>query len=369
MKQVPKVLAVCSTIDFVNYTRRATLEAIWKLNKETEFLLYTGLKNKFKKKTIIKGPRFNSFYFWIPEKLRKFNLLVVLEMGIRKKFIHVFSRKFSHVFLTDPNQYYLIPLFKNKHIIYLIRDPNVLQSNSNYFKENQLLKHAKTILATNKGLSTTYIIKYHPEFANKKDVHYWPNTVDMDIWNYVKYKHEEVQNKMPVAGIAGNFNDRTDLDLLNHITGICNNVNFILAGKNLLNQKDNKVFNKIINKNNVTYLGFVPFNELPELVIKWDIGLAIEGYCEYTKYTHHNKIYQYLALGKPFVTLHIHNDYDDIEKMIFLAKSYDAYIKSIYEAIKLSKNEDSKQDCIQIVKANDAKKRAEQFFRVLYLVQ
>ena len=40
-----KILTVCSGLDFVNYTRRATIEAIHKLNPEMDVLLFNSILN------------------------------------------------------------------------------------------------------------------------------------------------------------------------------------------------------------------------------------------------------------------------------------------------------------------------------------
>ena len=49
-----KILAVCSTINFRDFTRRATIEAIKKEIETLDVLLFTSLKNFFKKKTTVK---------------------------------------------------------------------------------------------------------------------------------------------------------------------------------------------------------------------------------------------------------------------------------------------------------------------------
>ena len=53
-----------------------------------------------------------------------------------------------------------------------------------------------------------------------------------------------------------------------------------------------------------------PINEFPQIVINWDIGLvAAKPEHEFARYLNNNKQYQYLALGKPFVSYRFNSEY------------------------------------------------------------
>jgi len=48
-----------------------------------------------------------------------------------------------------------------------------------------------------------------------------------------------------------------------------------------------------------------------------------------SEYVHHNKIYQYLALGKPVVVQRTHRDYDELSSVIYLCDSKKEFIDKI----------------------------------------
>ena len=77
-----------------------------------------------------------------------------------------------------------------------------------------------------------------------------------------------------------------------------------------LDYNQSKIFwDRLFEKSNVKYLGNIPYEKLPKTVARWDVGLVTDKMDEYASYMHHNKVYQYLALGIPVVSLKIHEDY------------------------------------------------------------
>ena len=49
---------------------------------------------------------------------------------------------------------------------------------------------------------------------------------------------------------------------------------FEIAGKLDLNRSEMILWNELLRLPNVKYLGLIPYNEFPETVINWDIGLV-----------------------------------------------------------------------------------------------
>jgi len=137
--------------------------------------------------------------------------------------------------------------------------------------------------------------------------------------------------------MAENMNDRTDMELLDYITDI--------------------------SKKNVEHLGFIPFKTLPEIVSSWQCGLTIEKKCAYTLYTHHNKIYQYLALGIPAVTLKIHEDYSHLEPYVQSVENYSEFVMALETALEKSRDRQFQHNCIAVAETNSADKRAEDFLK------
>ena len=355
-----RILTVISALNLPRFTRRATIEAISKKVEQLDLLIYTGVKNRFKKKETTAGIPVNTYHFWVPDMLKKHPVLTSIEHKVRKS---VWSQRFSNyevIFFTDPNQACLLPYIDSQKIVYLIRDPNVLQHKKHYRNERALIDRADLILATSQNLATEYIPKYHQ--TTHPNIHYWPNTVDLEIWDYKRFENNSSEKGNYTVGMAGNMNDRTDLKLLDFITDL-EQVSFELCGNIFESVDDKKRLNKILAKKNVAHLGYIPFDKLPEKVAGWQCGLTIEKKCEYTRFTHHNKIYQYLALGLPVVSLKIHDDYSHLEPYVQSVESYSEYINAIEIALEKSRDPQFKRECIAVAETNSADKRAEDFLK------
>ncbi len=78
-----KILTVCSGLDFINYTRRASIEAIHKLNPELDILLFNSVLNIRRKKNISDRINFFYYHFWTVEKLRNLKVFSLIEYSFR----------------------------------------------------------------------------------------------------------------------------------------------------------------------------------------------------------------------------------------------------------------------------------------------
>lgn len=355
------ILAVCSSINFRDFTRRATIEAIKKEVGNLDVLFFTSLKNCFRKKVRVRNIHFSTYHFWVPDKMKKYTFLNDIEYKIRGWYWKKKISKYDWVFFTDPNQAWLLPYVKKARIIYLIRDPNVLQNINQKENERELLNSSELVLTTSRNLTVIYLTKYHG--INHKNVHYWPNCVDMNMWNIKKTKPDLL--KKPIVGIAGNFSlKRTDYLLLDNITTNCPDIDFEIAG--VLDYNQSKDFwDRMYSKTNVKYLGNIPFEKLPDIVAGWDVGLVTEKIDEYASFMHHNKVYQYLASGIPVVSLRIHEDYRILHPYVQLTDDYIQYVEAIRFALEQSKIESFKNGCIAIARLNSSEIRAKEFLSLI----
>jgi len=355
-----KILAVCSTIDFRNFVRRATLEEIWRQNPETDFLFFTGIKNKFKIKNTIEGPVFYSYHFWVPEKFKRKKTLTTIEYQLRKIKWRKFFNKYDVVFFTDPNQYYLLPYLNNQKLVYLLRDPNVLLNKKNYRKEKIILGRASMVLAISKNLGDYYLKRYYTH--NSNNVKIWSNSVDLRLWNYDNLAQLKRKESTPIIGLAGNLNFVNDLELLDYITEKRSNYRFKFAGGISLETDKLKILKTILNRSNVEHIGKIPLEEFPKEVINWTVGIvAGDRNQEYANYLNNNKQYQYLALGKPFVTYNHNAGYDDFEDMVFLSENKEDFAHKIDLAIERANRSDCVEKGRAIAQKHSASLRATEF--------
>lgn len=351
-----KILTITSTLNFRNFTRRATIEAIHKLFPGLEVMLFGGFKTIFNKANTTQGIRFHRYHNYLPESLLGKPGLMKIQNKLRGIYWKRFFKKFDLIFLTDPDQYIFLDYIKDQKLVYLIRDPNVLQSVKNYPREKAILQKAHLVLATSKNLATNYIPKYHK--IEHPNVQYWPNCVDLDIWDINKV--EKKKNEIPVLGVAGNFNaKRTDYELLEYIAEHCPDYKLQIAGKIDREQKP-QFWQNLLARPNVEYLGIIPFEQLPQVVAGWDVGLITDRMDEYASYMHHNKVYQYLAMGVPVVSLRLHGDYDSLNPYVRIEKTYTDFKFSLKTV--LNENQNGHKDIYKkTVLPNTAKERALDF--------
>ena len=359
-----KILAIVSGLDFRNHTRRSTLAAIHKLNPEMDVLLFNSIRNYFAPKISEPDIKFYYYNFWVVEKLRKYRFLTTLERYLRGKIWRAFFEKYQYIFIIDPNQNYLLPYLNNQtKLIYLLRDPVILQNPLNYHSELQLIKRANAILAISESLKSHYINK-HYGFQPEK-IFFWSNSVDLELWDHRKYQNIR-NSSAPVAGMAGNINQRTDLPLLKFLLNKFPGIQFEIAGKLNLNPLRMQLWEELLCFKNLRYLGYIPFANLPAVVSKWDIGLLLESKDdEYSSYFNHNKIYQYMALGKPFVSYDYNEYFNEFKNAAFIGKNPVEYAEMINLAMGKSKSPETVYDCLLFAQKNSTEKRAAQFLIIL----
>lgn len=359
-----KIITVCSSLDFFNYTRRATIEAIHAIHQDVDLLFYNSILNVKKEKKAPSHFSCHFYHFWILERLRHLKLLSLAEHLIRRRKWKKFFNKYEIVFFIDPNQYYLLPFLNRKQkLIYLLRDPSVLMDPRNYEKERLIISRADAILGVSSNLCTYYFKKYYgfiPETC-----HVWPNTVDLNLWNYERWIEYKQRKDRPIVGLAGNLTYVIDIELLVFIAKNMPDLDFQLAGKMELTGKDLMLFTDLISYPNVKYLGSIPFDSFPAIVMNWDIGLvAAKPDHEFAVYLNNNKQYQYLALGKPFVSYRLNADYKEFGEMVFLADNRNDYIQKIKSALQLSQKEEAVQKGIEVARKHSAVVRANEFLKI-----
>lgn len=359
-----KILTVISGLDFINYTRRATIESIHRFNPDLEILMFNSILNIGKQKKTHPQINFHFYHFWIPFRFRKYKLLPIIESFIRRiKWRRFFSR-FDIIFLIDPNQYCLLDFLSEKHrVIYLVRDPSVLQSADNYFQELPIIKRADAILAISWNLCTEYFSKYYGYIP--ENIHLWPNSVDTGLWNYERWKTFIREKKQPTIGLAGNINYVIDIELLAYLAENIPECNFELAGKVDLDDNEKLRFQKLLEFPNVRHLGFIPYDIFPQIVINWDIGLvAAKPDHEYAKYLNNNKQYQYMSLGKPFVTYSFNADYLTFKDLVYIAEDKRDFVIKIRTALSDIMIKDLNMQGIKIAEENSSDNRAKQFLEI-----
>lgn len=364
-----RLVFICDAYNFKHYTRRATTEAIARIHINSIAYFPINIVEFLKKseeKDISSKYMDTKFYVkFFPTAFLCIRFFEWVNILLNKV---LFNAKISgsdlFVYLT-PHSFHFSKYFKKSKNIFILSDPYHLlyRSHNTYKKTAIMIKNADIIFATSIELKNTYLYKYYD--FNKDNIFYWPNCVDLSIWDIENVISKKTKNEI-ILGFAGNLLNLVDLVLLDKLTEKFSNCKFVIAGKNFLTQPDDiELFSKIIVKHNVNYMGYVPYEQLPEIVSNWSIGMMLDKPSELGVYVHHNKVYQYLALGLPVVYLRNISDYDLLGDATYSSASHEEFIDNVnYILNKIKLGFNYKDIALSLALNNSSDIRARGFLKI-----
>lgn len=360
-----KVAAIVSTIEFQN---RATIEAISKKYGNIKVFVKRNIKDLFKSKVKSDCVDIEYFYTIFPEKYRH-NIYVNKMELFFSRYLLIPKIKFADVaLLTNTHVAYLIPLLESdkKKIVSLFVDPySIMNKGETKDDEVYMVEHSDLLLCTSKKLASDYCRKH---LGLDKEGKYWPNTVDMSIWDISKFRNLAVNESGPyVFGYAGNMNEITiDLGLVESLLARFSDCKFIFAGRiNFLDEDLKDKFLEILERDNVIFKGLIPYSQIQAEVASWDVCLMLDKVYEVSKYVHHNKVYQYLALGKVVIGTKTQDDYSDLKGGVYEGETIDKFLDCCELAIEESRDMNKAGLRVELAKANSSEVRADQFMKLL----
>ena len=356
-----KILAITNTIEFQN---RATFEAISKKYNCLDVLVKRNVKDYFKKRTTSDKLSIRYIHSLVPESWQQYELFKKIESVWLKFWLRNYVKHYDLFLFCNTHVAHIAPLLKKKKKLALFIDPYTLMSEGKSTdREKTWVNHTDAVLCTSKALASDYINKYLniPEAIT----YYWPNTVDLSKWQLPEQKYKK--NKTVVCGYSGNMNDLTiDLSLLDQVTQHFPHIIFRFAGNiNFRDEQDSIRIRQLFERDNVCFLGFVPYDQIAEEVNSWDICLMFDPINETSRYIHHNKIYQYLALGKPVVGTLPHDDYHSLSSVIYQTETHNQFLLNLGKAINDLARKDLRAKRLRLAEDNSASARAEQFITII----
>lgn len=269
------------------------------------------------------------------------------------------------LFIFKPHQDFLLRCLNPMLACYEVVDqysayPGISQKERKRLinRENKILKKANLVFVTAENL------KKDKSRFNKNTI-FIPNTTDVEHFSKALDAEitipEEIKSiEIPRIGFIGNINELMDLKLLNCLAKRRSEWSIIMIGK--INGKKrfikSKKFQSIINQPNIHYLGWRNYEELPRYLKAFDVCLLPYKNIEYMQYVHPNKIYQYLAAGKPVVSSNFH-EISSFKQVVKIGLNCKDFITAIEESIG-ENSEDLVFQRLEVAKNNSADKRARQ---------
>jgi len=135
----------------------------------------------------------------------------------------------------------------------------------------------------------------------------------------------------PIIGYFGVIDRyKVDLELLAYLADHLPEASIVCIGP--IGHADSTRTNEIPRRPNLHYLQPVPQIQLPPYVAAFDVAIIPYTLNDYTEGIFPLKLYEYLAAGKPVVATNL-PALQDLQDVVMLAPTYDAFVASVREAI------------------------------------
>jgi len=278
-------------------------------------------------------------------------------------------------YINKVQQYYLMNLLECNCQIYEVTDEYLVQPGESKVdiakSQTRKIKHAEATILSQANIvfaSSANLCESRKLLNN--NTYYIPNTADFHHFNKSTYPATIVPTEVlkiakPRLGYIGNINELIDIELLDEILNQNNNYSIILIG-NINGKKKFKnslQFTKFLARPNVHYLGYKDYSKLPDYLKGIDICLLPFKNCEWMQNSFPNKIFQYMASGKPIVS----TDFPAIRsaaKFAYIASDKCQFIEYLKEALR-EYDPIKIQNRINYAKANSTEARAKIKFDII----
>ena len=180
-----------------------------------------------------------------------------------------------------------------------------------------------------------------PTFENKRALHdrtfRIPSGVDADHFAQAADESLAVHpaimgKKRPCLGYIGNINERLDYDVLLNLAEQLLDYSLVFVGDTYPWTMDAPPLRRLAALPNVHFLGQFPFAELPSLVKGMDVCLLPYVADERAYFRSPLKLYEYLAAGKPVVSM-VHPEAAEMAEVVYLAIDAAGFITAVSQAL------------------------------------
>lgn len=234
-----------------------------------------------------------------------------------------------------------------------------IEDDYKYFFKEELREHVQEIeseIARSADLVFTTAQSLHERLKlyNPK-AYVITNGVDENFIRVAENEDLQRPADMPkdvVIGYHGAIADWIDFDLLHALAKELDSVKIVLIGK-LLVFLDRERFKKLTSLPNVVYLGEKPYDQLPYYISHFDVGIIPFSISTLTRAVHPNKLYEYLACGKPVVSTMLPEVTRYAKKGVLeVTDDHTAFIESVRRMIEVGDDEELVRQRIELAKNN-----------------
>lgn len=196
-------------------------------------------------------------------------------------------------------------------------------------REDEILRKAAMVLTTSRGL-------WEARRARHSNVFYAPNGVNFPLFEGVRLSSDSLPEQIeviprPRIGYVGNITSAwLDFDLLRAICEQRPSWSVVLIGP--VHESGERDLARLATLPNLYHLGPFPYETVPDYLRGLDIGLIPFNTHEWNRYRDPYKLWEYLAMGKPVVSVAL-PEAPNAEGLIYLANGAAEFIAAIEKAL------------------------------------
>jgi glycosyltransferase involved in cell wall biosynthesis len=204
------------------------------------------------------------------------------------------------LWLYPPHSEPLIGSFQERLAVYhcienFSGDQSGLKRRVMISQETRLLGKADLLIVHSLGLQK----RYAP--LTRSPIRLIPSAADVEFFQSISSIHPEIEAiSHPRLVMVGTLDSRLDLNLLREIVDARPDWHLVLVGKLMGKSRNIK---SLARRSNVHYLGYRSYVQLPSILNGADVTLIPYRLTEMTRYINPLKAYEYLAAGKPIVSV------------------------------------------------------------------
>lgn len=170
---------------------------------------------------------------------------------------------------------------------------------------------------------------YEAKKAECDNVFYLPHGVDFQLFRKAANNGDDSIARLanvprPIAGYYGTMTAYNDIELLQYCAIKLRDVSFVLAG-----QITGGDYEELSREPNVYLLGRVPYEQIPALCASFNVCLLQWKMSKWIRYCHPLKFFEYMASGKPIVSVPIEEIAHDYSDIVSVASTKEEYCKAI----------------------------------------
>lgn len=162
-------------------------------------------------------------------------------------------------------------------------------------------------------------------------LHLIPNGVHVEhyqpVMDYSKMQHPLTAGwKKPVFGYTGTIHgDRVDVELISRIAKANPRATIAMVGPNLLDATDRLTLS---DHSNIVFTGAMPYAELPDIMRSFDVCIVPHVVTSFTESLNPIKLWEYLAAGKPIVSMNVAG-FKDFPELVHVSDSHEGFLKNL----------------------------------------